>query len=286
MVRPNLILVEGLPGSGKSTTAQLVQEILNDRSIHSHLILEGNLDHPADYDGVACFHKEEYAEMLNALEHSFRALINERTTRIGDNCFLEYRKLFDELGSSVPDALRQACAVRDIYELSLDQNRQLIVDRWKQFVECAVHGSDVYVFECCFIQNPVTIGMIKYDAETEDVISYVLELASAAEKLNPLLIYVEQNDLDYSFRKAVDERPRQWSEGFIDYYTNQGYGKLQGHSGLEGTIQVLKARSELEQIIFNRLPIAKVKINNSSFDRDQYKRALKGIITERMSAGQ
>ncbi|MBD3922591.1 hypothetical protein H8B09_27945 [Paenibacillus sp. PR3] len=281
-MRPNLILIEGLPGSGKSTTAQLVHEIMKELNIHSQLILEGNLDHPADYDGVAYFNKVEYDELLNALDRSFRDLVNERTIRLGDNCFLEYRKLFNELGSVVPDDLRQACASKDIYELSLGQNRKLIVDRWKQFAERAVLGSDTYIFECCFIQNPVTMGMIKYGADEEDVVSYVLELASAAEKLNPLLIYVDQNDLDHSFRKAVDERPQEWSEGFIDYYTNQGYGKRQGYEGLEGTIHVLNARSELEQIIFNRLSIAKMKVNNSSFDRDHYKRILTGIITERM----
>ncbi|WP_051505123.1 P-loop NTPase family protein [Paenibacillus durus] len=93
--------------------------------------------------------------------------------------------------------------------------------------------------------------MIKYGAKKEDVISYVIELATIVERLNPLLIYVEQNDLDHSFRKAVKERPKEWSEGFIEYYTNQGYGKKQGNKGLEGTLQVLKARRELEAEIFS-----------------------------------
>jgi thymidylate kinase len=53
-----LILIEGLPGSGKSTTAGMAAEILKQKGIETNLFLEGNLDHPADYDGVAFFQKE------------------------------------------------------------------------------------------------------------------------------------------------------------------------------------------------------------------------------------
>lgn len=47
-----LILIEGLPGSGKSTIAKMVSEILIDQGKQVQLFQEGNLDHPADYEGV------------------------------------------------------------------------------------------------------------------------------------------------------------------------------------------------------------------------------------------
>ncbi|MBY0205053.1 MULTISPECIES: hypothetical protein [Paenibacillus] len=52
------------------------------------------------------------------------------------------------------------------------------------------------------MQNPITIGMIKYGDTNEDVTSYIKELKKIIEGLNPLFIYVEQNDLEHSFRKA------------------------------------------------------------------------------------
>lgn len=76
-MKPKLILIEGIPGFGKTTTAQLVHEILMDTNIKTQRYLEGNLDHPADYDGVACFKKEEYDELLNTHE-KFRDLLNNR----------------------------------------------------------------------------------------------------------------------------------------------------------------------------------------------------------------
>lgn len=283
---PKLILIEGLPGSGKSTTAQLVHEILTEKNMNSQLFLEGNLDHPADYDGVACFTQYEYDELLSTHE-KFRDLLNNHTTIQGNNYFLEYRKIINEYGSNIiPADMLQAIVRNDIYEISLDQNRKLITERWRQFTERVLNGTDIYVFECCFIQNPVTMGMIKYDAKKEDVISYVIELATIVKKLNPLLIYVEQSDLDHSFQKAVKERPKEWSLGFIEYYTNQGFGKKQGYNGLEGTLQVLKARRELEEDIFNRLHIAKKKVDNSTYNMNDYKQGFEGILSEYINANE
>jgi hypothetical protein len=229
-MQPKLVLIEGLPGSGKSTTAQLVHDILAEMNIGAQLFLEGNLDHPADYDGVACFTKCEYDEIWSSLER-FGDLLGQYTSNQGDNYFVEYRRLINEHGASIPDEWMNAFVKNDVYELPLNQNRALITHRWRQFAESAGNGSDIYIFDCCFIQNPVTMGMIKHDAAKEDIASYINELAAIVEELNPLLIYVQQNDLGHAFRKAVKERPKEWSDGFIDYYTKQGFGHNQGYWG-------------------------------------------------------
>lgn len=48
-----LILVEGLPSMGKSTTAEMISELLKEKGMNHQLVLEGTLDHPAEYDGVS-----------------------------------------------------------------------------------------------------------------------------------------------------------------------------------------------------------------------------------------
>ncbi|WP_334074668.1 MULTISPECIES: hypothetical protein [Paenibacillus] len=274
-----LILIEGLPGFGKTTTAQLVHEILTEMNMKSQLFLEGNPEHPADYEGVAFFQKCEFDELLST-HINFKDLLSHHVIKQNNHYFLQYRKIKNEYGADFPDELLHAVAKNDVYELPLDQNRKRIVERWKKFTENALNGSETFVFDCCFIQNPVTMGMIKYGAKKEDVISYVTELATIVERLNPLLIYIEQNDLDLSFRRAVKERPKEWSEGFIEYYTNQGYGKKHNYKGLGGTLRVLEARREWEEEIFNGLTIAKKKVNNSLYDLSEYKYGLVGILSE------
>lgn len=278
-MQSKLVLIEGLPGFGKTTTAGLVHEILAEMNVASRLFLEGNLDHPADYDGVAFFIEHEFIELLRSYG-PFQDLLSDHAIREGHHYFLEYRKMQNKFGESLPDEWMKSIFKHDIYELPFEQNRKLITDRWKRFAERAWAGPDPFVFDCCFIQNPVTIGMIKHHAKKEDVMGYVTQLAHIVERLNPLLIYVEQQDLGCSFKKAIQERPREWSEGFIDYYTNQVYGKHYNLTGLEGTLKVLEARRELEQDIFAGLHIAKRKVDNSSYDMEEYKHALREILVE------
>ncbi|MFD3449464.1 hypothetical protein ACFDTO_33335 [Microbacteriaceae bacterium 4G12] len=275
-----LIIVEGLPGSGKSTTAHLINEVLTEMNIETELFLEGNLDHPADYDGVSCFTKKEFNELLSYSEECKDVLI-DRVVKRGDYYLLPYRKMHNELDSKFSDELLQRVFSNDIYELPLDQHMELIEDKWTEFTESAFTNNKTYIFECCFIQNPITIGMVKYGASREKIINYITRLAKIIECLNPVLIYVEQDDLSFSFNKAIEERPNEWSQGFVDYYTSQGYGKEHSYTGIEGTLKVLEARKELETDIFDMLSMSKARINNSQYEIDNYKSKLIGILSNR-----
>ncbi|ASA22289.1 hypothetical protein [Paenibacillus donghaensis] len=277
-MRPKVILVEGLPGFGKSTTAQLVYEILVEHKVEAHLFVEGNLEHPADYDGVACFEEAEYEQFLHSYA-KYNELISNFTRTYEGHYLLEYRKMSNEQNTELPWELLDIASRKDMYELPLADNRQWIIAKWRQFAQQASRENVTYIFECAFIQNPVTVGMIKYDAPEQEVASYVAELAMQVEELNPLLIYVQQQHLEQAFRKVVQERPKEWSEGFMEYYTTQGFGKNRGYSGLEGTLQVLKHRLELEQRIYESLDLAKIKVDNSAYDRKHYKDVLTGLLS-------
>jgi energy-coupling factor transporter ATP-binding protein EcfA2 len=276
-MKTKLILVEGLPGSGKSTTAKLIHELLTENQVPAELYMEGNLDHPADYEGVAYFTEEEFEQLLKK-SGSLSKVFQDRVTVKRGRHLLPYMKIKNELGSGFPDELLAAISKKDVYELPLEENIAVISESWEEFAKQAAAEEKVYVFECCFIQNPVTVGLVKYGASDEATIQYVKKLAEAVESLNPLLVYVKQEDIERSFRKAVTERPDDWFNGFVHYYTSQGYGLMNGLSGLEGTIEVLKARQELEYNILENLPLIPYILNNSQFNLGKHREKLKEVL--------
>ncbi|MEI5923981.1 hypothetical protein ACK3XG_12125 [Bacillus sp. TD10] len=276
-----LIIVEGLPGFGKSTAAKLISEILSQNKIEVELFLEGNLNHPADYDGVSCFNKFEFDRLLSN-SGDFKKVLLKRVLKKESNYLLPYRKIKNEFGDQFSDELFNAIFKNDIYELPFDKNVELIADKWNDFAESALEDNKVYIFECCFIQNPLTIGMIKYGEQKEKIINSVMKIAKIIENLNPMLLYVEQDNLEFAFRKALKERTPGWSTGIVDYYTNQGYGKEHNHSGVEGAIKVLEARRNLELEIFDMLKMKKEKINNTKYEIDSYRSMLKDKLTIQM----
>ncbi|MFD2043397.1 hypothetical protein ACFSTA_03305 [Ornithinibacillus salinisoli] len=268
-----LIIVEGLPGFGKTTTANLIHDIFTENNINTELFLEGNLDHPTDYDGVSCFNEKEFECLLSA-SGELKGVFIDSVVKRDDDYLLPYLKIKNEYGSKFPDQLFNTIFKNDIYELPLEKNIELITNNWEVFAEKANYENKTYIFECCFIQNPVTVGMVKWGKQKEVVIDYVVRLAKIIECLNPVLFYVEQDDLEYSFKKACKERPIEWSSGFIEYYTNQGYGKEKGYEGLDGTLKVLEARRAFEEEIFDMLTMKKEKVNNSHFETEKYKSRL------------
>lgn len=162
--------------------------------------------------------------------------------------------------------------------MPFDQNVRLITEKWNGFKEDNLHSNSIYIFECCFIQNPLTIGTVKHNIPKEGVINYVLQLEDVVKSLNPLLIYIDQKDIKSTFEKAINERPKEWSDGFIEYYTNQGFGKMQGYHGFDGTVQVLQERKNIELEIFNLLKIDKRWIDNSQYDIEKCKEELREIL--------
>jgi len=256
----------------------MVSEILSEYGLKTELYLEGNLDHPADFDGVAYLEKKLLDQLLG-IHSRYEQLIRDNMNEFGEGFAIPYRKLINELGAEFPDELQERLLQNDIYELPFAQNRRLIVEKWNQFNQFNTYDS-IYIFECCFIQNPLTIGTIKYNATKEEVMSYILQLEKAVKELNPLLIYMDQTDVASTFYRAVQERPKEWSEGFINYYTNQGFGKERGYQGASGTVQVLEERRNLEFEIYDALQLNKRMIDNSQYDDEKRKHQLVQIIGE------
>ncbi|WP_181951266.1 hypothetical protein [Paenibacillus aquistagni] len=141
-------------------------------------------------------------------------------------------------------------------------------------------GHAIFEYNCPNRPHPADEEqLVNHFAIEEEVTEYVSELERIIKPLNPLLIYVDQQDVRFAFEKAIDDRPREWSEGFIEYYTTQGYGKMRGCEGVDGTVQVLEERKSIELEIFNRLKIDKHKIDNSAFDMEKCKYELRKILS-------
>lgn len=276
-MRPQLILVEGLSGAGKSTVAHMIHEVLEERKVPNRLVLEGDLDHPADYEGVAYYSIDQYEQLLQKQPQS-AALLQAYSQHRDDGVLLYYRKLKTKAGDAISEELLQQIVEHDVYELLLHQNRRLITEKWQQFAKQAAVEPQTWIFECCFMQNPITIGKLLYNASNVAVTSYVNQLAQIVEPLHPLLIYVDQENVGGSFRKAAAERPQEWLEHFISYYTGFGIGKEINAEGMEGAIQVLERRKQLELQIYDQLAMNKVKLHITPSQREYTKSQLRSIL--------
>ena len=260
-----LILVEGLPGSGKTTVAKMIHQQLLKANAQSVLYLEGDLSHPADYDGVAYFTPEQF-QQLKKNHTKNHTILEDIAILIEDGYIFPYKKILQDKKTFLPEKLLKDIFEKDIYELPLEKHMHLILKRWKKFVQKQQKQKSITIFECCFIQNPVTVTMIREHAAKDITKNYIQQLAKIIQPLDPLLIYLEKVDLKASFERIIQERPKSWYEGFEQYYTKRGFGLHYRLRGLPGILEVLKERLKLEREIFMSLEMKKKWIKKDFLD--------------------
>lgn len=269
-----LYLIEGLPGSGKTTTAEALTRLLQEQQIETRLHIEGDLNHPADYESVAYLALSEWADF----QSKYASLDVLRFTEVfNDDVLISYRQWQSE--QDVPEAALTFLQARDIYELPFELYQSLIFKNWEAFVDQALTTDTTYVFECCFLQNPLTMGLIKYDLPEAMLRAFIERIATIIAPLQPVLVYVDQPDVERSFRKALNERPTEWADGFVSYYTEQAYGVNHSLAGVEGTIAILQARQALERQLLEMLPFKVERFGNEDFSKKVRCAYLKEILT-------
>ncbi|TKI46727.1 P-loop NTPase family protein [Bacillus mycoides] len=267
MTRTKLIIVEGMWGSGKSTTSKLIYDHLTESGIETRLFLEGDLDNPADYDKVACFTHKEFNKLLEKHSESI-GLIRSITQSKGNYNFIEYGKRQQELSKAFPDELLSDVMQYDIYDgtLPLERHCEVHLNRWSEFVKAQQQEETVTVFECCFIQNPLSAMLGRYDASQDVITDYVLKLGDIIKPLNPSLLYFHPGDVRSILKRAFEERSSEWRDGVTQYYTQQGYGRSRGLAGFDGLVEFLRVRTEIELKIIEQLLISKSVIRNDDLN--------------------
>ncbi|WP_226671918.1 hypothetical protein [Rossellomorea aquimaris] len=268
-MKTNLIIVEGIPGSGKSTTAHFIKEYLESEGITAKLFQEGDSRHPADYESTACLHEDQFNDILEAFpEHLKR--IWEVAEKKGNHYFIPYRQL-----TNVDSALVDELASYDVYELNLDTFEDVSYHYWKEFVEQTEFEDEVYIFECCFLQNQLTKYIAMHNAEPKRLADQLQKISKLIAPLNPLLIYLYQEDVDRSFHHVYEERSQEWRQFFTDYHVKQGYGKANGLEGYQGLVEFLEMRRDLEMGILEDLSVKHMLIENGEKDWDAYYEKMK-----------
>jgi hypothetical protein len=260
-----LILIEGIPGSGKSTLSRKIAEYMS-AARKTHLYEEGE-GHPADLAWCACIPVEQLDSIMKKypdyesrmreymyIEDGY-AVVPYIQFPIEDRSFIQLMESFEVYDNRV----------------GFETFTQLHMKKWKRFGEQASKAEDLTVFECAFLQNHINELLLFHCMSEEQVEKYLLKLITTVKDLEPVLIYLNQPSVYETLRKVSEVRLNEegkkvWVERVIPYIENSPYGRLHSLNGFNGMVEYFEHRKRVEMNIIAKLPIETFIIDNPDYD--------------------
>lgn len=245
IVLNKLIIVEGLPCSGKSTTAKYIADRLGAKFYD-----EGSGNHPADYE----FHAFLRSSEISSFSAEEQALIRQSAVCKADGYIIPLQQFSGELF----DKLLQ----HKIYDfLPWETEKPVMLGKWKEFVQTAEPDAQ-YVLNCVLLQNPMCETMMRFGFDMQVSSEYISSICEIIKPLNPFLVYLHSDHIRSAIEKAVSERGTDWLHSVIDYHCSGAYGKSRHLSGFDGYIAALEERQRRETKILHSLNVPYLIIRN------------------------
>ena len=261
MKNTRLYIVEGLPCSGKSSTAKFIAEKTGGTQFD-----EGCGDHPADWEFHA-FIPDTAAE-FTALERAELDILSER---LPGGIVVPL--------NAVSGALADKAMKYKIYDcLEWEAERPVMLAKWRRFAENARKDS-LYVFNCVLLQNPMCETMMRFDLSPEQSLCYIREICDIISPLEPVIVYLRNSDIETSIKAALSERGQDWLNAVVDYHCSGGYGMANGLSGFDGYIRALEERQRRELSFLPQLPVRSVVIDDPQKDWHSALQRISDIIS-------
>lgn len=272
-----LILIEGIPGSGKTTLASKAAEYLSARK--RTLVYEEGASHPADLAWCACIPIAKFQEVLDRFPEYEKKIV-ENMYQEGDYYVVPYTRF----------AIENPELYRCMESFEVYDNRvgaEIFVDlhlkKWITFGKEKESVDEYIVFECSFLQNHINELLLFHNSSEEEIKQYLNRLIETVKALNPILIYLNQPDVGETIRRVseirVNEQGEQvWKNRVIEYVENTPFGQTHGLTGFLGMIKYFEMRKALELSLLEELPIRTYLLDNPNYNWEQVWDKLKEIL--------
>ena len=279
-----LILLEGIPGSGKSTAAAYLQNILETAGLPVRFWREGDFDNPADFEGIACLNTSQYRKLI-AHHSGLARLLEEQLTVRGDDHLIKYRKLQSLYPKQIPSRLIVELSGYDVYDgLPMQDYCRLALQCWQDFQASAARSDEITILECCFLQNPLTVMLARHNADPDWAREQVRNISRIVEPLMPLVLYLKPREVRTALLHACEQRPREWADFVTWYLTGQAYGQAHHLQGYEGVIQFYEMRQALEMDLLHGLPTRSLVIEHTGTEWDDCYREIMAFVSPYLQA--
>lgn len=230
------LFIEGLQGSGKSTLTNKLAKRYTDYPVYR----EGDYN-PAELAWCALLTQEQYEKALIRYEYVKEDIVRHTTIENG-TYIVAYTLILAEN--------RQFYQDMEQYEI---YNNRVCFSRFHDVImrRYQMYDKRNGIFECSFFQNSIETMMLFYEMSDNAIYDFYREAFSYLKDKNFRLVYLDNENIRENIlqikRERVDEHGVEcWFPLMIEYLKTSPYGKRMGYQDLDGLVEHLARRRELE----------------------------------------
>lgn len=268
MENTKLIMLEGLPGTGKSTNSHFLSMQLEHEGKIVKWIHEVARPHPVLFFNEASLTYKEYSSILKAHPQSERilnqiAIFRKETVGI-DLLDLEWN-YSNDIGMSAFKDLQEY----DVWTFPLDKYEDVALEKWAFFTEKALEKEDeVYILDSSIFQFQIFTYLLQ-NASNKKIEQFILKLIEIVKPLNPCLIYFHRENARDTIDFLEKLRGKQFMESIWErdkakpYYNDKP-------KGMDGHKQFLMDYANIAKQLFDIADCRKTSIEITKQDWKTY----------------
>jgi len=262
MMKTNLIIVEGMPGSGKSTTAQYISMQLNKNSIPSNWYYEVESNHPLECFDEAYLNENDYQDLLLKFPE-YKSILEMEVIKKNSFFIFKYLLINEKYKNNLPNELIDYFEKVETSHLDTKQYMEFKKDKWKaHFIDAL---DTITVIESSLFQTTI-IELLLRNEKKSVIKAHVNDLIKIVSKEKPTLIYLYKKDMKQAITELFQNRGQEFIDYMIDLIEQNRYGKSQSLKGNELVFDFFKKYLLIADELFKKLKVNKLSIDNTKED--------------------
>ncbi len=219
-----LIIFEGIPGSGKTTSSKKLHQYFIENDIKSTLFIEGSTN-PFDLPFYAFMKKGEFENLLHDYP-DYRNWVMINSIIESEYSLVPYMNRADIpfSGELINHLKSKEFCYAHTPVVSFDDFKCVFYRRFEKYVREVEDSESFTIFESILFQHQIhDINRLYPDVSDSEIIDYLVKLSEILVPLNPILYYISHNSVEESLRRIakVRSKPKWSTRDSIDYYENR-----------------------------------------------------------------
>ena len=271
-----LILLEGLPGTGKSTNSFKLYEQLLRNGKKADWIHEVSQPHPVLFFTESCMTKEEYQKLRMKYPEAaefFDEAAEVRKTTVG----IDQETVSRRRKEARNQAWYQELLQYDAFPTSLDRYELQALEKWEAFTNKALEDEDtIFILDSSLFQYQIFTYLLKA-APYERLERFVRKIAECIKPLNPLLIYLCREHTEDSIAYLKEQRGEQDLVSMWERDQGEPYYQSK-QKDVTAFYDFLKDYAAYAEALFEILKFDKRKIEISENNWKAYEDEMLGLL--------